>query len=284
MKSWPALDVRSSASDLIQFIADDFGPTAIEEIAVEGECDHPIRLFFASAAARDAARAALATRFAVAPIDVPDDDWARRSQQNLAPITVGRITICPSPEHRLTHPESRPPNPASPIPNPICLVILPSMGFGTGHHATTRLCLAALQTLDLTNAFVLDVGTGSGVLAIAAARLGAARTLGIDTDPDAMQSARENLALNPEVQHVAFEIANLTSDSLPQADVVTANLTGALLVRAANLLRRSVRPGGTLIVSGVLSEERDNVRHAFRDLRLMWTEEEEGWVGFNFRK
>src|SRR5437763_5665948 len=104
------------------------------------------------------------------------------------------------------------------------------MGFGTGHHATTRLCLAALQAIDLRGQFVLDVGTGSGLLAIAAARLGAARAVGTDDDPDAIQAANENLALN-DVANVQFVVADLMKDALPQAPVVVANLMGALIVR-----------------------------------------------------
>ena len=154
------------------------------------------------------------------------------------------------------------------------------MGFGTGHHATTRLCLAALQTLELDGREVLDVGTGSGVLAIAAARLGAARVIGIDCDADAIQSARDNLALNGGLSTVSFDVADLASAPLPAADVVTANLTGALLVRSASILLDTVRHGGTLVLSGILAGERDEAAVAFRAARRVWEREEDEWVGF----
>jgi ribosomal protein L11 methyltransferase len=158
------------------------------------------------------------------------------------------------------------------------------MGFGTGHHATTRLCLAALQTIDLAGKMVLDVGTGSGVLAIAAARLGAARAIGIDCDADALQSARENLDLNPDAHHVAFEAMDLAIGALPTADVVTANLTGALLVRSAPMLLAAVRPGGMLILSGIQSHEHDEVHGAFTGAEVRWEQEEDGWVGIAVKK
>jgi ribosomal protein L11 methyltransferase len=153
------------------------------------------------------------------------------------------------------------------------------MGFGTGHHATTRLCLAALQTLDLADAFVLDVGTGSGVLAIAAERLGAARALGIDHDVDAVQSAQENLDFNPSAGRVTFAVDDLRTATLPLADVVTANLTGALLVVSANSLLSAVLSGGTLIVSGLLAHEREEVVRALGGVTVLWEGEEDGWVG-----
>ena len=275
MKQYPALDVSTDSSDLLLAMVDDFGPTAVEER------DTSCRIFFATAADRDAAQRALAGRCEVAAIDVSDEDWARRSQDNLKPITVGRITIAPpwaalghdpraiSPERSATsHP-----------PSAIEVIILPSMGFGTGHHVTTRLCLAALQTLDLTGRFVLDVGTGSGVLAIAACRLGASSALGIDDDPDAIQSARENAGLNPEAPNVTFDTVDLAARALPPADVVTANLTGALLIRSASSLLDAVRADGVLILSGIQSHERDAVRAAFPAGDVSWERDEDGWVG-----
>jgi ribosomal protein L11 methyltransferase len=158
------------------------------------------------------------------------------------------------------------------------------MGFGTGHHVTTRLCLAALQELDLTNRVVLDVGTGSGVLAIAADRLGAARALGIDYDPDAIQSAQENLPLNPDVRRVTFETVDLAARALPDADLVTANLTGALLARSAPLLLAAARRGGHLVLSGILATERDEVVRAMAPATVVWERQEDGWVGLTMKK
>jgi ribosomal protein L11 methyltransferase len=275
LKDYPALDVRTDAPDLLLAIVDDFAPTALEDL----ERDGAVRLFFSSAADRDAASSALSRRFDVTSRDVPDEDWARRSQEGLGPVAVGRIVVAPPWASRVPEPSAL----ASESPA-LVIVIEPSMGFGTGHHATTRLCLAALQSIALEHQVVLDVGTGSGVLAIAADRLGAARAVGIDSDPDAIQSARLNIGLNPDATRVRFETIDLAAQPLPTVDVVTANLTGALLIRSAPMLLAAVRSGGTLILSGLGAHERDDVCAAFAPAVVFWERAEDGWVGVAMKK
>jgi ribosomal protein L11 methyltransferase len=239
---------------------DAFGPVAIQE----HDAGDGWRVFFRSANDRDRARGALSSEFgnaliAVEPLEVDDGDWARRSQATLTAVRVGRIIVAP-PWHlpnSVSDPASR-----TPDPNLITIVIDPSTGFGTGHHPSTRLCLELLQKTNLHCARVIDVGTGSGVLSLAAWKLGAAHVTAIDNDPDALANARDNVIANGGDVAITIEQFDLSSASLAAADVVVANLTGALLQRHAVALRRLIAPGGTLIVSGFTTEEQADVEHA----------------------
>ena len=266
---YPAVSITGPDSELVLAVADDYSPTAAEH------CGNSLTVFFRDPQARDDARQAMAAVFpdaVIAAREVDDEDWARRSQENLQPITIGRLTVYPSGgDLRLLHP-----SPA--------IVIQPSMGFGTGHHATTRLCLLALQREALAGRSVLDIGTGSGILAIASVLLGASRAVGIDNDPDAIHAARENLTLNPQMTGVAFQVAELGELQLNQSttDIAVANLTGALLAREGRRILAAVRPGGRIIVSGLLATERGDVLAAFQPAALAWEQQEDEWVALAF--
>jgi ribosomal protein L11 methyltransferase len=251
---------------------DAFGPVAIQE----HESGDGWRVFFRSAADRNAARGALASEFGNALLDltttdVDDEDWARRSQASLTAVRVGRIVVAPpwvrhsNSEASGRQPEATNSDPGPPArdPDTINIVIDPSTGFGTGHHASTRLCLELLQKLELRGARAIDVGTGSGVLAIAAWKLGAAQVIAIDNDPDALTNARENVARNGGAGAVSITEADLSNATLESADLVIANLTGALLQRHAQTLRQLLALNGTLIVSGFTVEEEQKVARAF---------------------
>jgi ribosomal protein L11 methyltransferase len=285
MRTWPALEILfSDPADLLAAALLDFNVSAIHETSTHVWC-----VFFPTAADRDAAAEGIAAGFldvSVRSLDVADEDWAARSQAGLRAVRIGHIVVAPPwdvPDGvRLKGPDDadrqvvsghRGTRPAAPV----VVVIQPSTGFGTGHHATTRLCLAALQQIDLAGRRVLDVGTGSGVLAIAASRLGAASVLGIDEDPDALHAARESVALNPGAD-VALEAADVRSMASRTFDVVAANLTGALLTQVAGRLRLLAAPGGSLILSGFLKSEEAAVRAAYEGLPSGGRAEEDGWV------
>jgi len=208
-------------------------------------------------------------------LDIDDEDWARRSQASLRTVRAGRIAVAPPWDL----------DAAADDPGVMTVVIEPAMGFGSGHHATTRLCLEALQRLDLRALRVLDVGTGSGVLALAAARLGAGRVLAIDVDPDALANARSNSTLNGAPPALEFRQADFRSEPELQADVVVANLTGGMLAAGAVALGGTVCGEGALILSGITVEERDSVCAAFAEaFRFDWTAEEDGWCCALLRK
>lgn len=267
--TWPALEIRfpgddSDLRDWVQAALLDFSVTAIDEGLVDQR--PPVwRVYFSDAATRAYAATALHGAFdrdtlSITAIDVEDEDWATRSQASLHAIRIGDVVIAP--------PWDVPDAPRGVI------VIQPSMGFGTGHHATTRLCLSSLQRLDLHGGSVLDVGTGSGVLAIAAKRLGAAQVLGIDDDEHAIEAARENLVLNGGVD-VTLGVMDLRRASLRPFDLALANLTGGLLVSSAPALQ--VLSRGRLILSGFLVSEASEVRAAFDQFTVEHEETEGEW-------
>jgi ribosomal protein L11 methyltransferase len=288
MKNWPAVRLRfrpSASSDspaiqeLLAAALDDFRPTAVQESESEW------LVFFGNAADRHRAATALPLAtpgiITVEAVDVADEDWARRSQQDLKPVIVGRITIAP-PWYAGTEAGATESAHAGTEAGAtgITILITPSMGFGTGHHASTRLCAALLQHVDLSGKTVLDAGTGSGILALVARALGARSVVAVDDDADAIESARENLELNGVTKGIDLRVADFRSLPGQPADVVTANLTGGLLVRGANLLGQAVAPGGTLIISGVMLEEEADVVAAFTpELTVVERLAEDEWVG-----
>ncbi len=211
MAEYPALEItfRDSSDpflrDRLYAQLDDFAPIAIHE----DDAADRWRVFFGSASSRDAARAALASQASVqaSPIDVADEDWARRSQENLKAIEAGGLIIAPPWD--VPRPGNKTGSAGHAADLPV-IVIEPSTGFGTGHHATTRLCLQLLQRLEVRGARVLDIGTGSGVLALAAWKLGAADVVAIDNDPDALDNARANIARNgaaPSIDIIRDDLA-----------------------------------------------------------------------------
>jgi ribosomal protein L11 methyltransferase len=187
------------------------------------------------------------------------DDWADRWRRYHQPVSVGgRVWIRP---------------PWAPArPRALDLVVDPGQAFGTGAHPTTRLCLELMLGLGRRGPFA-DLGCGSGVLAIAAAKLGFAPVVAVDNEPAALAATRQNAQANG-VALDAIERHDLRTTPPPVAGTVVANLTRSMLLRIAEL---SSEPPETLIVSGLLEDESDEAAAAFAPLRERERRGLEGW-------
>ena len=268
VRTWPALDIHP-VSELLPAALVDYDASAVDERSADDW-----RVFFTSPSERDRAAAALRVEFpdaTIESIDVPDENWAARSQAGLRAVRVGSIVVAP-PWDVPAGPQNR----TRPTDD-LVIIIQPSMGFGTGHHATTRLCIDVLQRLNIGARTVLDVGTGSGVLAIAASLLGASRSVGIDDDADAITAARENLERNPQAEATLL-VADLRATDVGSADVVIANLTGGLLISAARTLQDLVARGGSLVLSGLMAVEERDVLAAFPTWTVEHRSQEDEWL------
>jgi len=203
---------------------------------------------------------------------VEEADWADAWKAYFPVMRVGRRLVI-RPTWRRHHR----------APDDVVLALDPGMAFGTGLHPTTRLCLAGVEDLAdrgvLAGARVLDVGCGSGILAIAALKLGAANALGLDTDPIAIEATIANARRNALVRRLRAREGSLPSGEGP-FDVVLANLIAGLLVPLAAGLRDEVRPGGHLLASGIFVDRQGDVRAAFEAAGLQVTNRtaEGDWV------
>ncbi|MEA2577086.1 MAG: ribosomal protein methyltransferase [Chloroflexota bacterium] len=186
---------------------------------------------------------------------VHEEDWAEAWKAYFPVLRIGRrLVIRPTWRRHRREPDD------------VVLALDPGMAFGTGLHPTTRLCLAALEDLadrgDVEGARVLDVGCGSGILAIAALKLGATDAYGVDTDPIAIESTLANARRNRSTRRIRARVGSLPSEQ-PPYDVVLANLIAGVLVPLAPALRDELRPGGTLLASGIFIDREGEVAAAF---------------------
>jgi ribosomal protein L11 methyltransferase len=196
--------------------------------------------------------------------EVRDEDWLESWKASFTPIRIGDLLIRPT--------WSEPAD-----DGPIEIVLDPGMAFGTGLHPTTRQCLEAIGALTLEGLRVLDVGTGSGILAIAAAKRGSREVIAVDTDQIAVDATRENAERNGVRVDVRLGSA---ADVDGAFDVVFANLVGATLVQLATDLRARIARGGRLVAAGITSEREPEVVGAFaaQGLRVVDRDERDDWV------
>jgi len=224
------------------------------------------------AAAAQAAKLATVPKFTTRKVE--DEDWVRLTQSQFEPIHIGKnIWVVPS-WHEV------------PDASALVLELDPGLAFGTGSHPTTRLCMEWLEAHPAPGKSVLDYGCGSGILAMVARKLGSAPVAGVDIDPQAIESARDNAGRNAvsDIEYFVPEDFAQSAFAEQRFDVVVANILSSPLKLMAPMLSGRVADGGSLILSGVLARQADEVAAAYAPFIKMgvWAELD-GWVALHGR-
>lgn len=260
--------LRQASSEAAQLLLHESGALGLEirddEVAPMPGAARPAKGeamvigFFADRRSAQTAHALVATRISGAKVQLAEsavEDWSELWKSRVRSVVVGRLWVGPP---WLAHSAPR---------DKSAVVIEPKMAFGTGDHPTTRLCLEALDAHLAAHPgdSVLDVGTGTGVLAIAARKLGAGRVAGIDTDPIAVAHARENAVLNgvPDLELATGSLESVQG----KFGLVLANILANTLIEMAPLLKRKVQT--RLVLAGILKSQRKSVEGAFREVGLL---------------
>lgn len=198
-------------------------------------------------------------------VPLADDDWVQRSLDQFTPLRFGqRLWVVPQ-----WH--------SPPDPTAINVILNPGLAFGTGTHPTTAMCLEWLDGNSVADAVVVDFGCGSGVLAIAAARLGARHVFAVDHDPQAIEATLANATLNDVTHRIRF----VASEALPagNCDVILANILAGPLMELAPHFSQLLHPGGRLILSGVLVNQAQSVAASYQPwFTISVAQEQDEWV------
>jgi len=203
---------------------------------------------------------------------IEDKDWEREWMDNFHPMRFGhRLWVCPSWRE-------------IPEPDAVNVLLDPGLAFGTGTHPTTALCMEWLDSQPLSGKTVIDFGCGSGILAIAALKLGAERAIGIDIDPQALQASRDNAQRNDVADRLALYLPEDQPADL-QADVLIANILAGPLRELAPSIRSLVRSGGQLALSGILAPQAEALQQLYGQWFAMDpVAEREEWARLSGRK
>ena len=296
--AWVELTVRLPLSDA-ELVADALGAMTEGAVALEPRiqtsderdfaytvepADATVRAFLpAPLASRE--RRVVRRRLAALPLrgqlprlryrPVEDLDWSALWREHFTTLRVGRLVVHPSWE------------PAG-EGEALTVSLDPGQAFGTGQHPTTRLCLAAIERECAPGDVVLDLGTGSGVLALAAARLGASRVDALDSDPDAVKAARENVRRNGLEGSVQALRGSLDPErgAVDEYDFVAANISSGVVCELLPAMARALRPGGRLVLSGFMADRVAEVVAAARGASLagVAVEQDEEWCAVVARK
>ncbi len=279
--AWLVLRVRSPSAEQNAWLAEGLIACGGQAVQEDGEWLHTWLPAQDPEETVAAARERLASLVS-GPLEIewelqPGQDWTARWREGLGPRRVGK--------HLIVSPSWSAPSVA---PDDILIVIDPQMAFGTGEHASTRGVLRLLEAVPVSGCDVLDVGTGSAVLAIAATRLGATSVLAVESDADALINARENVAGNAcetsiTLQHAVVDAAFLRTRAR-QWDIVLANVLSGVLRPLLAAFRSSLRPGGNLILGGILQSEAPAMIEAagVAGLELMAEDREDEWWSARF--
>lgn len=189
---------------------------------------------------------------------IQDQAWERAWMEHFQPMQfAGRLWVCPSGQE-------------VDRAGQVCLTLDPGLAFGTGTHPTTALCLEWLASHDLQNRLMIDYGCGSGILAVAAVLLGAEHAHGVDIDPQALTATQYNAEKNQVLERISYCLPE--QFAMQSADIVVANILAKPLIELAETIAGLVKPGGWLVLSGILHEQAAAVAAAYRALGLQVAE------------